>query len=87
MILDKRSEDANKVIKEFAEMPGLQVMNGRYGIYLAYKPEGAKKATNYKLAKGTDATMLTFEEAQKVMAEQSETSTKPKRKVRTTKKG
>ena len=87
LILDKRSEDANKVIKEFAEMPGLQVMNGRYGIYLAYKPEGAKKATNYKLAKGTDATMLTFEEAQKVMAEQSETSTKPKRKVRTTKKG
>ncbi len=85
LIVDKRKEEANKVVKEFDEMPGLQVINGRYGIYLAYKPEGAKKATNYKLAKNTDGLALTFAEAQKIMTEQSDAA-KPKRKPRTTKK-
>lgn len=55
-------------------MPGLEVLNGRYGPYMAYKPEGAKKAVNYKIPKTTDAASLTFEEAQKLMEAQSSTS-------------
>ena len=85
IINSKREEESNKIIKEFSEMPGLQVVNGRYGVYLAYKPEGAKKATNYKLEKGTDGASLSFEDAQKVMEEQSSATT-TKRPKRVTKK-
>lgn len=74
----KRADDASKIIKEFAEMPGLQVLNGRFGVYLAYKPEGAKKAVNYKLPKGTDGADLTIEEAQAIMKAQDEAPAKPK---------
>lgn len=85
LIEGKRKETSNKIIKEFDEMPGLQVINGQYGVYLAYKPEGAKKAQNYKLAKDTDGAALTFEEAQNIIKEQSE-SASSKRAKRTTKK-
>ena len=59
--------------KGFPEMPGLEVLNGKYGPYLAYKPEGARKATNYRLPKNTDAAVLTLEEAKKIMESQSTT--------------
>ena len=85
LIESKRKEASNKIIKEFDEMPGLQVINGQYGVYLAYKPEGAKKAQNYKLAKDTDGATLTFEEVQNIIKEQSE-SASAKRAKRTTKK-
>lgn len=74
LIKKKRDEEANRLIKTFDEMPGLEVLNGRYGPYMAYKPEGAKKAVNYKIPKTTDAASLTFEEAQKLMKAQSSTS-------------
>ena len=83
LIKAKREAEANKLIKAFPEMPGLEVLNGRYGPYLAYKPEGARKATNYKIPKTTDASSLTFEEAQKLMESQSSA---PKRTTRKTKK-
>lgn len=70
LIEQKQTEAANRQIKEFAEMPGLQVLNGRYGPYLAYKPEGARKAVNYKIPKGTDPAALTFEEAKGLMEAQ-----------------
>lgn len=70
LIEQKRIEAANKQIKEFTEMPGLQVLNGRYGPYLGYKPEGAKKTVNYKIPKGTDPAALTFEEAKALMEAQ-----------------
>lgn len=85
LIVNKREDESSKIIKEFSEMPGLQVINGRYGIYLAYKPEGAKKAQNFKLDKNVDGASLSYEEAQKVMAEQSAASTS-KRPKRVTKK-
>lgn len=67
LIAKKQESEANKVIKTYDEMPGLEVLNGRFGPYLAYKPSGAKKATNYKIPKGIDPTKLSFEEAQKLM--------------------
>ncbi len=73
LILAKRQEEPNRLIKDFPEMPGLEVLNGRYGPYLAYKPEGARKATNYRLPKNTDAAVLTLEEAKKIMESQSTT--------------
>ena len=66
----KREADANRLIREFPEMPGLQVLNGRYGPYLAYKEPKARKAKNYRLPKGTDPAALTLEEAKKIMEDQ-----------------
>ncbi len=70
LIENKRQADANKFIKEFEEMPGLQILNGRFGPYIAYKAEGAKKGVNYKIPKGQDPSQLTLEEVKKLMEAQ-----------------
>jgi DNA topoisomerase I len=46
---------------------------------LAYKPEGAKKAVNYKLPKGEDASALTFDKAKAIMEAQDAAPKKAKR--------
>lgn len=70
LIEKKRETEANRFIKEFDEMPGLQVLNGRFGPYIAYKAEGAKKATNYKIPKGEDPKALTLERVKALMEAQ-----------------
>ena len=70
LIEAKRAKDAAAHIKSFPEMPGLEVINGRFGPYLAYKPEGAKKAVNYRIPKTQDATALTIDEARALMEAQ-----------------
>lgn len=70
LILAKREAEANKLIKDFPEMPGLEVLNGRYGPYIAYKKEGARKATNYKIPKTTDPATLTLDEVKALMEKQ-----------------
>ena len=83
LILAKREAEANKFIKEFPEIPGLQVLNGRFGPYMAYKPEGARKATNYKIPKTQDPRELTAEQAQELMKAQDAA---PKKKASARKK-
>ncbi len=83
LILAKREAEANKIIKEFDEIPGLQVLNGRYGPYMAYKPEGAKKAVNYKIPKTQDPRELTAQQAQELMKAQDSA---PKKKAAPRKK-
>lgn len=70
LINAKREAEANKHIKSFDEMPEVEVLNGRYGPYIALKKEGEKKATNYKIPKGTDPKSLTLEDVKKLIAEQ-----------------
>ena len=77
----KRAKDAAAHIKDFPEMPGLEVIDGRFGPYLAYKPEGAKKAVNYKIPKGTDAVALTLDEAKALMEAQDAAPKKPARRT------
>ena len=67
LISQKQETEANRHIKSFPEMPGLEVLNGRFGPYIAYKPSGAKKAVNYKIPKGTDPSALTFEEVKQII--------------------
>lgn len=67
LIAKKQEAEANKLIKAFNEMPGLEVLNGRFGPYLAYKPSGAKKALNFKIPKGTDPSSITLEDAKRLM--------------------
>lgn len=76
LIDKKRDAEANKLIKSFPEMPGLEVLNGRYGPYLAYKPSGSGKAENFKIPKNKDAAQLSLAEAQKIMAESSQSAKK-----------
>lgn len=45
LIEAKRQADREKIIKEFAEEPELQILNGRFGPYISYKK------TNYKISK------------------------------------
>ncbi len=64
LIEAKRSSDANKTIKEFSEEPGMLVLNGRFGPYLAYNKK------NYKLPRTlTDPAELTYEQAKKIIEE------------------
>ena len=59
LIVEKRIVEANKLVKVFPEDENLKVLNGRWGIYLAYGKD------NYKLPKGSKAEDITFESAMK----------------------
>ena len=86
LIAKKQEADANKLIKAFDEMPGLEVLNGRFGPYLSYKPEGAKKAKNYKLPKNINPGELSFAEAEKIMEAEDATPKKTSKNAGTTRK-
>lgn len=61
LIEDKRKKDAEKVIKIFTEDADLQLLNGRYGPYIAYKKN------NYKIPKGTEPSSLDFDSVMKIV--------------------
>ncbi len=63
LIEEKRKQDKQKHLKQFLEDPKLEVMNGRYGPYLAYDGK------NYRLPKNMHekAAQLTYEECMKVI--------------------
>lgn len=61
MILAKREAAQKKIIKTFEDEPDLQVLNGRYGPYIAYQKE------NYKIPSDIDPTTLNKEGCFKVM--------------------
>ncbi|CAG5069257.1 DNA topoisomerase 1 [Dyadobacter sp. CECT 9623] len=63
IIADKRLQDSNRTIKEFAEDADAKVLNGKYGPYIAF----GKK--NVKIPKGTNPADLTYEEVVKLAAE------------------
>jgi len=61
LIDEKRIVEANKLAKVFPEDENLKVLNGRWGIYLAYGKD------NYKLPKGSKVEDITFESAMKLV--------------------
>ena len=64
LITAKREADANKTIKVFSEDPEIQILNGRYGPYIAYQKK------NYKLPRGlANPEAMTIDEAKKIIAE------------------
>lgn len=77
LIEDKRQKDAEKIIKIFTEDADLQILNGRYGPYIAYQK------TNYKIPKGVVPADLDFDAAMKIVkatGEKPATKTKAKSK-------
>ena len=85
LIEKKRQEEANKFIKSFPERPEIEILNGRYGPYFTYLPEGAKKKINYKIPKGTDPMSLTLDDVMKLI-EQQDAAPKKRPTARTKKK-
>ena len=63
-INDKREADSNKLIKKFDSDPLVQVLNGRWGPYIAFGK------ANVKIPKGTDAQALTLDDCLKLCHEQ-----------------
>ena len=55
MLKDKQEAEAKKVIKTFAENPDLQILNGRYGPYIAYQKK------NYKIPENVEPADLNLE--------------------------
>lgn len=81
LIEAKRKQDREKVIKIFEGKEGkggkdeVQILNGRYGPYIAYKDK------NYKIAKTVDATALTLKECMEIIkTTKSKTKTKVEKK-------
>lgn len=76
LITDKRKKDAEKVIKTFTEDADLQILNGRYGPYIAYKK------SNFKIPKGTAPESLDFEASMKIVNSTEEKAAKTKGKAK-----
>ena len=75
LIEEKRKAEANRLVKTFDEDPEIQILNGRYGVYIA------KGKSNYKIPKTIEnPAELTFEECRKIIEEQD---AKPKRTTTT----
>lgn len=76
LIEKKRQDDSNKILATYSEEPGLQVLNGRFGPYIAFNKK------NYKIPKGTDAASLTLEQCREIIAKQDAepTAKKPARR-------
>lgn len=72
LIEDGRRKEREKVIKIFQDELKVQVLNGRWGPYIAHD------GLNYKIPKGTDAHSLSYEECLKIIQSQK-SSTKPKK--------
>lgn len=65
LIMSKRDAESKKVVKTFDDEPDLQILNGRYGVYISYKK------SNYKIPKTvTDPSALTLQECMEIINNQ-----------------
>ncbi len=78
VIEQKRQDDNNRLIKRYDEDAELEVLNGRYGAYIAYKKK------NYKLPKGTNAANLNYLDCMTIINAANEEATTEKRTTRRT---
>ena len=72
IINEKRQKDLDNIIRTFDQDPDIQVLNGRFGPYIAYKK------SNYKIPKGTDPSTLTYEQCMAIM---EDPKNQPKKKM------
>ena len=79
LIEAKRKSEAERIIKTFDEESELQVLNGRFGPYIAYK------GSNYKLPKGVTPAELTLDECMEIISKQQEGGKAPAKRKYTKK--
>lgn len=79
LIRKKQEAEANKLIADFPEL-NAQILNGRFGPYIAHKPEKARKAVNYRIPKGTDPRSLTADAVKDIMEKQDAAPKKTRKK-------
>ena len=80
LIAEKRKAEAERIIKVFDNEPNLQVLNGRFGPYIAYND------SNYKLPKNVTPAELTLEECLDIVKKQQEGGKSTTKSRRYTKK-
>ena len=80
LIDEKREAEAKKIIKTFEEKAGLQVLNGRFGPYIAFD------GNNYKLPKNITPAELTLEECMEIISKQQDGGKTPAKRRYTKKK-
>lgn len=74
LINEKRAEAKKRIVKTFDEDPDVQILNGRYGIYIACGKN------NYKIPKTVaDPASLSLEECREIIAAQDAAPKKPRR--------
>jgi DNA topoisomerase-1 len=78
LILAKRKKERERHIKTFSEEPELEILNGRYGPYIAYK------GSNYRIPKDANPASLTSDDCLKII---EESANKPPAKKRFPRKG
>ena len=76
LIAAREEQQANRLVKTFDEDAEVQVLNGRYGPYIA------SHGTNYRLPKGLVLEELTFEQCREIIAKADENPSKSKRTAR-----
>ncbi len=74
IILEKRSSELQKVIKEFTEDPGLKVLRGRYGPYISYG------GNNFRIPKGKDPEKITYEDCKGIVQNYTPAKSRSKKK-------
>ena len=62
LIEEKRKKEAQRHIKTFAEEPGLEILNGRFGAYITFN------GANYRIPKTAVPAELTLEDCRKIIA-------------------
>lgn len=82
LIHEKREADSRRIVKLFPDDPDMQILNGRYGIYISYRKK------NYKIPKSIENPAdLTIDECRELVKGQDSKSDKPKvRRTTRTKK-
>ena len=72
LIEKKRQTEANRLIKSFDDEPDMQILNGRFGPYIAYKKK------NYKIPKNSAVppAELSLDECRKIVAQQADSKSK-----------
>ena len=73
LIKEKLNAEAQRHIKQFAEEPELEIMNGRFGSYIAYK------GSNYKIPKDIVPQDLTLDACHELIKLQENKTTKGRR--------
>ncbi|MCM1452300.1 MAG: type I DNA topoisomerase [Clostridium sp.] len=74
LISQKREAESKKLVKAFDQDPDLQILNGRYGVYISYKK------ANYKIPKTVeDPAALTFDQVMEIINTQESKPSKSRK--------